>query len=277
MIKNINDFKSVFFIGIAGVGMSAIAQYLQGIGKDVAGSDRYFIEGEENDGTVWAWGKNNGGQLGNGNTFDSNIPLQITSLSNVLTIEGGYQHALALKNDETVWAWGYNALGELGIGNYNNNYLPIQIPSLFGITSIEAGGSSSMALKNDGSVWSWGYNMNGQLGNGNNIDTNLPIQVINLCQVKQSTVSINEITEQVSVTIFPNPSNGIFNLEMEQFVNLKMGSIDIFNVLGEQIFQSNIQNQTSNIQINLSAQPKGIYFVNIKVGQELISKKIVIE
>ena len=49
MIKNINDFKSVFFIGIAGVGMSAIAQYLQGIGKDVAGSDRYFIEGEENE------------------------------------------------------------------------------------------------------------------------------------------------------------------------------------------------------------------------------------
>ena len=43
MIKSINDFKSVFFIGIAGVGMSAIAQYLQGIGKDVACSDRYFI------------------------------------------------------------------------------------------------------------------------------------------------------------------------------------------------------------------------------------------
>ncbi|MBP6430955.1 MAG: UDP-N-acetylmuramate--alanine ligase [Ferruginibacter sp.] len=49
MIKDISDFKSVFFIGIAGVGMSAIAQYLQGIGKDVSGSDRYFKEGEFND------------------------------------------------------------------------------------------------------------------------------------------------------------------------------------------------------------------------------------
>ncbi|MBL0146546.1 MAG: UDP-N-acetylmuramate--alanine ligase [Chitinophagaceae bacterium] len=49
MIKNINEFKTVFFIGIAGVGMSAIAQYLQGIGKEVAGSDRYFKEGQHNE------------------------------------------------------------------------------------------------------------------------------------------------------------------------------------------------------------------------------------
>jgi UDP-N-acetylmuramate--alanine ligase len=49
MIRDINDFKTVFFIGIAGVGMSAIAQYLQGIGKDVAGSDRYFKADEENE------------------------------------------------------------------------------------------------------------------------------------------------------------------------------------------------------------------------------------
>ena len=43
MIKNINDFRNVFFVGVAGVGMSAIAQYLKGIGKNVSGSDRYFL------------------------------------------------------------------------------------------------------------------------------------------------------------------------------------------------------------------------------------------
>ena len=48
MIKNIEDFQNVFFIGVAGVGMSAIAQYLKGIGKDVSGSDRYFHPGEYN-------------------------------------------------------------------------------------------------------------------------------------------------------------------------------------------------------------------------------------
>ena len=49
MIKSINDFKNVFFIGVAGVGMSAIAQYLAGINKNISGSDRYFKEGEYNE------------------------------------------------------------------------------------------------------------------------------------------------------------------------------------------------------------------------------------
>ena len=68
------------------------------------------------DGTVRSWGDNYGGQLGNGTTANSNVPVTVSGLSTVVAVSGGYQHSLALKSDGTVMAWGRNGIGELGDG-----------------------------------------------------------------------------------------------------------------------------------------------------------------
>ena len=120
----------------------------------------------KSDGTVWAWGRNEDGQLGDGTTTSRLTPVQVAGLSDVIAIAAGNRHSLALKNNGTVWAWGYNGYGQLGDGTTENQLTPIQVPGLSGVVSITAGIFHSLALKSDGTVWAWGDNGYGQLGIG---------------------------------------------------------------------------------------------------------------
>jgi alpha-tubulin suppressor-like RCC1 family protein len=129
------------------------------------------------DGTVWAWGNNSNGQLGNGTTTDSHIPIQVSGLSGMTAIAAGNNFTVALKNDGTVWIWGGNSNGQLGNGTMTDSYIPIQVSGLSGMTAIAAGNNFTVALKNDGTVWTWGGNSNGQLGNGTTTDSHIPVQV----------------------------------------------------------------------------------------------------
>jgi len=135
-----------------------------------------------NDGTVWAWGYNYYGQLGNNSTADSWTPIQVKDssgagfLSGIIAIAAGNGHSLALKNDGTIWAWGFNYYGQLGVstnagtfyGSSNGILLPVQVQGLPGgaVTAIAGGsGNHSLALIN-GTVYAWGWNNYGQLGTG---------------------------------------------------------------------------------------------------------------
>lgn len=80
------------------------------------------------DGTVWAWGYNSKGQLGNGTIVDSNIPVPVNTLTGIIAISAGFESSLALKSDGTVWAWGHN-LGGLGNGK-NTCLVQIQVDSI---------------------------------------------------------------------------------------------------------------------------------------------------
>lgn len=119
-------------------------------------------------GTVWAWGENNSGQLGIGSQKDQKIPVSVPGINNVIAISVGLGHSAALKNDGTVWTWGDNRAGQLGDGSTINKYDPVPVPGLTGVTAITAGYGHTFALKNDGAIWAWGNNSHGQLGAGLN-------------------------------------------------------------------------------------------------------------
>jgi alpha-tubulin suppressor-like RCC1 family protein len=129
----------------------------------------------KSDGTVWAWGNNDKGQLGNGktgHTFDLSIakPIQVKRLNHIKSIASYDSFSLALRSDGTVWSWGDNGFGETGTG-LKNDYVstPTQLISLNNILSIATGKNHAIALQKDGSVWCWGYNYYGQVGNGSTL------------------------------------------------------------------------------------------------------------
>lgn len=151
----------------------------------------------KNDGTVWTWGNNGYGQLGdttlptgNLNNIGSALPVQVMGpngvgyLNNVVAIQASYASSTALKSDGTVWTWGHNGNGALGIGNQTDSRTPVQVVGLnntgflTGVRAITNGGDNCMALLSDSSVVSWGFNNTGLCGDGTGFLRTSPVRVL---------------------------------------------------------------------------------------------------
>jgi len=136
----------------------------------------------KSDGTVWGWGANYSGELGDGTTETRALPVRVLGLTGVTAIaEGGA--SLALKSDGTVWAWGDNHFGQLGDGTTVSRSTAAQVPGLSSVRAIASGGDYSVALRQDGTVWAWGANNWGQLGDGTTTNRAVPAQVVGLMNV----------------------------------------------------------------------------------------------
>jgi len=124
-------------------------------------------------GTVWAWGLNNFGQLGtttnSGTTTANTIPMQVGTDSYTRIAAGAF-HSLALAADGSLYAWGNNTYGQLGNGANSLPSTPNPSPALVSgsYTQVAAGVSHTVALRADGTLWAWGINDRGQLGNSLN-------------------------------------------------------------------------------------------------------------
>ncbi|MDO7847312.1 T9SS type A sorting domain-containing protein [Hymenobacter sp. M29] len=136
------------------------------------------------DGSLYAWGYNQFGQLGNatntGNNSANPTPTQVAGT--YTQVAAGSWHSLGLRADGGLYAWGSNSSGELGTatntGTNNANPTPMQVPGAY--TQVAAGSSHSLGLRADGSLYAWGSNYSGQLGNGNNLTNSAnptPMQV----------------------------------------------------------------------------------------------------
>jgi Secretion system C-terminal sorting domain/Regulator of chromosome condensation (RCC1) repeat len=137
-----------------------------------------FTTAIKTNGTLWAWGHNLSGQLGDGTLTDRSTPVQIGTATNWQKIASGDLHSLAIKTDGTLWAWGFNSSGQLGNNSTTNSLIPIQIGTSTNWQSISAGSLFSLALKTDGTLWAWGDNYYKQLGLGALVPNQLvPVQV----------------------------------------------------------------------------------------------------
>ena len=130
------------------------------------------------DGTLWAWGKNNDGQLGLGNTTTFSSPMQVGNDGNWAKVKGGTTFTIATKTDGTLWGWGNGNNGATGHGNTTDYSVPIQVGSLTDWSDISvASNYTTVAVKTDGTLWAWGKNDNGQIGDGSTTARSSPVQI----------------------------------------------------------------------------------------------------
>ena len=126
------------------------------------------------EGNLYAWGRNDHGQLGDGSTTNRSAPIRV--LTDVAEVSAGLSFTLALRTDGTVWAWGNNDFGQLGDGTTTSSLLPIKV--LYDAISISAGQQQSLAIRTDNTLWAWGNTMFNPYAN--NIPTNsyIPKQIM---------------------------------------------------------------------------------------------------
>lgn len=131
----------------------------------VSGGAYHTLAVQEN-GTLWAWGRNNENQLRDGTSLDSHNPIQIGNDTDWEMVSGGFWHSVAIKTDGTLWAWGDNFYYQLGDGTSSNRIVPTQIGTDTNWKFVAAGFWHTVALKTDGTIWVFGSNNDGVLGNG---------------------------------------------------------------------------------------------------------------
>jgi alpha-tubulin suppressor-like RCC1 family protein len=239
---------------------------LTGIVAIAAGQNHSYAL--KSDGTVWVWGWNYFGQLGNGTTIDNPNPQLVSGIDSVISISNGFNHTICLKSDSTVWSWGGNYSGQLGNGNTVNAYTP---QMALGLTNVvELGGTMgnfSMVMKEDGSVWAWGDNFWGSVGNGSPTNQLSPVQVSPLCSIITEAI---EPAETESFTVYPNPARvgEAFTLELE-----KGSSYIVFDLLGHTI----LQGMVNDGKLNFKVEQAGMYLLRVRKDQSLTSQKLIVE
>jgi len=167
--NNRTDYSSP--VQIPGTTWSSIAA---GASSNIAAGSLHTVA-TKTDNTLWSWGYNTYGNLGQNNRTDRSSPVQIPGTS-WSSVSAGTNHVLANKTDNTLWSWGYNIYGNLGQNNRTQYSSPVQIPGTTW-SNIAVGQYYTLATKTDNTLWSWGYNVSGQLGQNDRTYYSSPVQI----------------------------------------------------------------------------------------------------
>jgi hypothetical protein len=127
---------------------------------------QYHTVATRTDGTLWAWGRNSNGQLGDGTTTTRSSPLQIGAGTNWKSAAAGYYHTFATRTDGTLWSWGLNNYGQLGNGGTTQLTSPAQVGTGTVWESVSQAGYHTLVTTTDNTLWSCGYNARGSTGLG---------------------------------------------------------------------------------------------------------------
>ena len=141
------------------------------------GLGKYHCAVVRQDKSLWTWGENHFGQLGDGTIIDRAKPVKV--LDDVECVVLGAYHSAAVKTDRTLWTWGENDEGQLGNSASESLSSPVKI--LDDVKSVSLGHHHSAAIKTDGSLWLWGENFYGQLGcgtSGKGSDRSTPVKIM---------------------------------------------------------------------------------------------------
>ncbi len=131
-------------------------------------------------GTVWCWGRNLTGQIGDGTLVDRHVPTQVAGLTGIVYVEAGRDHSCALRNDGVLFCWGDNGYGQLGNGTTTGSATPVAVSTSESFIDFRAGERHTCATSTTGELWCWGRNSSGQLGDDTSTHRSTPVLVKDL-------------------------------------------------------------------------------------------------
>lgn len=132
-------------------------------------------------GSIWCWGRNDHGQLGEGSLIDSMVPVRVQGISDAIDVDSGWAHTCAVLSSGMVQCWGMGNSGRLGDGGLTDKTTPVQVTNLSGAVQVAVGQDHTCARRSSGGVMCWGRNDYGELGDGS-LDNwhDVPVEVSNL-------------------------------------------------------------------------------------------------
>jgi alpha-tubulin suppressor-like RCC1 family protein len=219
----------------------------------------------KSNGTLWAWGSNGIGQLGDGTMINRLVPIQIGTDTDWKSIGySGYSSA-AIKTNGTLWTWGLGGQGQLGNGSNTSSLLPIQIGTDSNYISVTGGGGLGfagttgdhyLALKQDNELFSWGFNQGGSLGNNTTTNVNVPTSICKTIEIPSCTNILSPLNGQQNIensaTVIWNPVPAATGYKLT--VKDGNGSIILTEDVGN-VSQYLLNNLPPNTDICVSVNP----------------------
>jgi len=159
------------------------------------------------DGSLWAWGANHNGQLGDGTTTQRLLPRKIRN-NGVAGAEAGPSYTAMIRTDGTLWTWGFNAHGRLGDGTNFESMTPVQV--MDNVNTVSLGYNVTTVIKQDGTLWNMGANFENQLGDGTRTERWSPGYITNelrLTQLSPQDIATNQFIQRLYRTIMHRPAD----------------------------------------------------------------------
>jgi YD repeat-containing protein len=145
-------------------------------------------------GTIWSWGCNTYGRLGDNTIVDKSSPVSVVGgFTDWCQVDSGRYHSIAIRTSGTLWAWGRGSVGRLGDNSTTSKSSPVSVVGGFtDWCQVSAGNQHTAAVRSNGTIWSWGYGCNGRLGDNTIVDKSSPVSVVggftDWCQVSAGCV-----------------------------------------------------------------------------------------
>lgn len=253
----------------------------------------YHILALKSDGTLWAWGYGQNGELGNGKSGTNVslwIPTQIGTSSDWAKVFAGNYCSFAIKKDGTLWAWGENQFGGLGDGNpLSTFYYGVSSPKQIGTAtdwySISTSMETTFGIKTDNFLWAWGENIYGELGDGNHNTDQLTAEQIGTTndwkQVStcgQHTVALKTNATSTGRSIPTISASDIIYNATTKSINIsgihESAQLFLYNLAGKRILCRKI---VLNEPILVGSLPEGPYLVKVQTVDGVDTKKIMIQ
>ena len=227
------------------------------------------------DGTLWAWGQNNDGQLGDGTFVGRDVPTRIGTATNWRSVYTDVDHpfTLAIRQDGSLWGWGKNFEGQLGDGARTPRLAPTRVGTGTSWQIARPATYHSLALQQDGTLWGWGANYIYQVGQVALRNQKVANPLLIMPGMATPTAASPAAATPAPLELWPNPATGQVQLHFEA---RQPGVLRLLTPLGQVVQARPVPAGNHQLTLPTTGLPPGLYLVQLLLPSGTVSQRLVL-